>query len=120
MADPTIRFSAIGLDHPHVHLQIKALQDGAYNYIVKDDTYLNILPHVVDETSIKFLADREKEKDELEIREKNVALEQANRKLKKLDQMKSDFTASVSHDIHALTRINYRILVKKLWVGHKF
>ncbi|MBI4357718.1 MAG: hybrid sensor histidine kinase/response regulator [Candidatus Omnitrophica bacterium] len=78
---------------------VRAMQEGAYNYIVKDDVYLSVLPHVVDETFIEFLADQEKEKYEREIREKNVALEKANRELKKLDQLKSDFIASVSHDI---------------------
>ena len=77
---------------------VKAMQAGAYNYIVKDDVYLNVLPHVVDETFIKYLSDQEKERYEREIREKNVALEKANRELKKLDQLKSDFIASVSHD----------------------
>ena len=78
---------------------VKAMQEGAYNYIVKDDVYLNVLPHVIDETFIKYLSDKEKERYEREIREKNVALEKANRELKKLDQLKSDFIASVSHDI---------------------
>ncbi|MBI3999387.1 MAG: hybrid sensor histidine kinase/response regulator, partial [Candidatus Omnitrophica bacterium] len=78
---------------------VKAMQEGAYNYIVKDDIYLNVLPHVVDETFLKYLAEQEKARYELEIREKNVALEKANRELKKLDQLKSDFIASVSHDI---------------------
>src|SRR3989338_3739991 len=78
---------------------VKAMQEGAYNYIVKDDVYLNVLPHVVDETFLKYLAEQEKARYELEIREKNVALEKANRELKKLDQLKSDFIASVSHDI---------------------
>lgn len=78
---------------------VKAMQDGAYNYIVKDDVYLSVLPHVVDETFMRYLAEQEKAKYELEIRGKNVALEKANRELKKLDQLKSDFIASVSHDI---------------------
>ncbi len=78
---------------------VKAMQEGAYNYIVKDDVYLSVLPHVIDETFIKYLSDKEKERYEREIREKNVALEKANRELKKLDQLKSDFIASVSHDI---------------------
>ncbi|MBI4394956.1 MAG: hybrid sensor histidine kinase/response regulator [Candidatus Omnitrophica bacterium] len=78
---------------------VRAMQDGAYNYIVKDDVYLNVLPHVVDETFLKYLAEQEKARYELEIREKNAALEKANRELKKLDQLKSDFIASVSHDI---------------------
>ena len=40
---------------------VKAMQGGAYNYIVKDDVYLSVLPHVVDETFIQYLSDREKE-----------------------------------------------------------
>lgn len=78
---------------------VQAMQEGAYNYIVKDDVYLSVLPHVVDETFIKHLASKERERYELEIREKNAALEKANRELKKLDQLKSDFIASVSHDV---------------------
>ena len=78
---------------------VKAMQSGAYNYIVKDDTYLSVLPHVVDETLLNDLAVKEKDRFEQVIREKNVALEKANRELKKLDQLKSDFIASVSHDI---------------------
>ncbi len=78
---------------------VRAMQGGAYDYIVKDDVYLSVLPHVIDETFIKYLAENEKIRYEREIREKNVALEKANRELKKLDQLKSDFIASVSHDI---------------------
>lgn len=78
---------------------VRAMQKGAYNYIVKDDSYLDILPHVVDETFLQHLADQERERYELKIREQNVALEKANRELKKLDQLKSDFIASVSHDL---------------------
>ncbi|MBI1977343.1 MAG: hybrid sensor histidine kinase/response regulator [Candidatus Omnitrophica bacterium] len=78
---------------------VKAMQEGAYNYIVKDDLYLSLLPHVIGETFLKFLAVKEKERYEREIREKNAALEKANRELKKLDQLKSDFIASVSHDV---------------------
>ncbi len=78
---------------------VQAMQAGAYNYIVKDDTYLDVLPHVIDETFIKDLAAKERTKYEQEIRQKNAALEKANRELQKLDQLKSDFIASVSHDI---------------------
>ncbi len=78
---------------------VRAMHGGAYNYIVKDDVYLSVLPHVIDETFIKYLAENEKIRYEREIREKNVALEKTNRELKKLDQLKSDFIASVSHDI---------------------
>lgn len=78
---------------------VRAMQAGAYNYIVKDDVYLEVLPHVIDETFIKDLAAKERARYELEIRNKNVELEKANRELRKLDQLKSDFIASVSHDI---------------------
>lgn len=78
---------------------VSAMQAGAYNYIVKDDNYLALLPHVIDETFLKDLAIKEKDRYEREIREKNVQLERANRELKKLDQLKSDFISSVSHDI---------------------
>lgn len=80
---------------------VKAMQDGAYNYVVKDDTYLKVLPHVIDETFIRYHADKERERFELEIRQKNVQLEKANRELKQLDRLKSDFVDSVSHDIRS-------------------
>jgi signal transduction histidine kinase len=82
-------------------IAVQAMQDGAYNYVVKDDVYLSVLPHVVDETFIKFLANQAQEQYEQEIRKKNIELEQANRNLKKLDQLKSDFVASVSHDVRS-------------------
>lgn len=80
-------------------IAVKAMQEGAYNYVVKDENYLQTLPHVIDETLLKFLSNQEKARLEREIREKNAALEKANRELKKLDQLKSDFIASVSHEI---------------------
>ncbi len=78
---------------------VRAMQEGAYNYIVKDDTYLSLLPHIIDETFLQDLAVKERDRYEMVIREKNVQLEKANRELKRLDQLKSDFVASVSHDI---------------------
>ncbi len=78
---------------------VQAMQEGAYNYVVKDDVYLQVIPHVIDEALLQYLSNQEKARLEREIREKNVALERANRELKKLDQLKSDFIASVSHEI---------------------
>ncbi len=80
-------------------IAVKAMQEGAYNYVVKDESYLQVVPHVIDEALLKYLANQEKEHLEKEIREKNIALDQANRKLRKLDELKSNFTASVSHEI---------------------
>jgi len=78
---------------------VKAMQEGAYNYIVKDENYLQVVPPIIDEALLKHLSNQEKENLEREIREKNIALDQANRKLKKLDELKANFTASVSHEI---------------------
>lgn len=78
---------------------VQAMRDGAYNYVVKDDVYLQVIPHVIDETLLQYLSNQEKARLEREIREKNIQLEKANRELKKLDQLKSDFIASVSHEI---------------------
>ncbi len=79
-------------------LAVEAMQAGAYNYLVKDEVYLNTLPRVIQDAMAKH--DHKKERDRLqnEIREKNIALERANQELKKLDQLKSEFIASVSHE----------------------
>lgn len=77
---------------------VQAMQRGAYNYVVKDDVCYTILPRVISETLTKYNADKEKERLEREIREKSEALEKANKELKKLDEMKSEFISSVSHE----------------------
>ena len=77
---------------------VVAMQRGAYNYVVKDDVCYTILPRVISETLTKYHADKEKERVEREIREKSEALEKANAELKKLDEMKSEFISSVSHE----------------------
>ena len=77
---------------------VAAMQSGAYNYVVKDEICYTILPRVISETLHKFESDKEKERLQQEIREKSAALEDANRELKKLDEMKSQFISSVSHE----------------------
>ncbi len=96
----------IGLEIPVIMLTgqgdekiaVAAMQAGAYNYLVKDDVCYTLLPRVISETLIKFKADKEKERLEREIREKSAALEAANKELRKLDEMKSEFISSVSHE----------------------
>ena len=78
---------------------VKALQEGAYNYVVKDDMYTQVIPHVIEEALLRYFSLEEKERLEREIREKNVELEKANRQLKKLDRLKSDFISNVSHEV---------------------
>ncbi|MBI4970615.1 MAG: hybrid sensor histidine kinase/response regulator [Candidatus Omnitrophica bacterium] len=77
---------------------VSAMKLGAYNYVVKDDVCYTILPRVISETLTKYRADKEKERFEREIREKSEALEKANQELKKLDELKSEFISSVSHE----------------------
>ncbi|MBI4397868.1 MAG: hybrid sensor histidine kinase/response regulator [Candidatus Omnitrophica bacterium] len=96
----------MGVDAPFIMLTgqgdekvaVSAMQAGAYNYVVKDDVCYTILPRVISETLTQFRADKEKERLEREIREKSEALEKANRELKKLDELKSQFISSVSHE----------------------
>lgn len=79
-------------------IAVEAMQEGAYDYLVKDELCLKTLAKVVEESLIKFEERKERERLENEIREKNLALERANQELKKLDQLKSEFIASVSHE----------------------
>ena len=79
-------------------LAVEAMQAGAYNYLVKDEVYLSTLPRVIQDAMVKHADRKERERLQQEIREKNFALERANEELKKLDQLKSEFIASVSHE----------------------
>ncbi len=79
-------------------LAVEAMQAGVYNYLVKDEVYLTTLPRVVQDAMTKHADKKERERLQQEIREKNIALERANEELKKLDQLKSEFIASVSHE----------------------
>jgi len=77
---------------------VTAMRGGAYNYVVKDDVCYTILPRVISETLTRYYADKEKERFEREIREKSEALEKANKELKQLDELKSQFISSVTHE----------------------
>lgn len=79
-------------------LAVEAIREGAYNYLVKDEIYLGALPKIVEDTLARYADQKERERLQQEIREKNLALEEANRELKKLDQLKSEFIATVSHE----------------------
>lgn len=95
-----------GCDTPFVMLTgagdekvaVESMQEGAYDYLVKDEAYLSTLAKVIRETLARYEDRKEKERLQKEIREKNLALEHANRELRKLDQLKSEFIASVSHE----------------------
>lgn len=79
-------------------IAVTAMRSGAYNYVVKDDVYLHVLPVTVRETMDRYLGDQERKMLEKEIFEKNKQLEKMNQELLRLDQLKNDFIASVSHE----------------------
>jgi len=79
-------------------IAVSAMHEGAYDYLVKDEQSFKILPRIVKDTLSRFEWSKVKERLEAEIREKNIALEEANRELRKLDELKSEFVASVTHE----------------------
>jgi len=79
-------------------LAVEAMQEGAYDYLVKDEFCLKTLAKTLEAALNKYAERKEKERLQNEIREKNLALERANEELKKLDRLKSEFIASVSHE----------------------
>lgn len=77
---------------------VSAMRFGAYDYVVKDEVYLHILPRAVRDAILRFRDDQQKKILEQEVIEKNRQLEQANRELLRLDDLKNQFIASVTHE----------------------
>ncbi len=76
----------------------QAMRQGAYDYMIRDKGFENGLPLVIHNALNTFRAAKERERLQKEIAAKNVELEVANRKLKELDRIKSDFVANVAHE----------------------
>ncbi|MFC1621145.1 sensor histidine kinase [Candidatus Omnitrophota bacterium] len=76
----------------------QAMKQGAYDYVIKEKGFEKGLSIVIYNALKAFEAQKEKEKLQKEIAAKNVELESANRKLKELDRIKSDFVANVAHE----------------------
>lgn len=76
----------------------QAMREGAYDYVIRDKGFEKGLPLVVHNALNVFRAAKERERLQKEIAAKNVELEAANRKLKELDRIKSDFVANVAHE----------------------
>ncbi|GEM_PF-656008 len=77
---------------------VSAMRTGAYDYVIKDEVYLHVLPRAAKEAMERFQADKLKIKLEQVILEKNKQLEHANRELLQLDELKTQFIASVTHE----------------------
>ncbi len=81
------------------NVAVQAMKEGAYDYLTKRENYAESIPIIVKKTISEYRARLERERLQKEIALKNVELERANEVLKKLDQMKSDFVANVSHEL---------------------
>ncbi len=77
---------------------VSAMRAGAYDYVIKDEAYLHILPRAAKEAIDRFQADGVQRKLEQIIFEKNKQLAQANKELLQLDELKTQFIASVTHE----------------------
>lgn len=97
----------------------QAIRQGAYEYIIREKGFEDGLPLVIHNAINAFNAAREKERLQKEIAAKKVELEAANRKLKELDRIKSDFVANVAHEFRTpLTVIKGNVdLVNKGGLG---
>jgi signal transduction histidine kinase len=76
----------------------QAMREGAYDYVIREKGFEDGLPLVIHNALNAFRAAKERERLQKEIAAKNVELEAANRKLKDLDRIKSDFVANVAHE----------------------
>lgn len=86
-------------------IAVDLMKEGASDYLVKDTSYENILPMVIQRAIDRFNARKEKEWLE-------KALIDSNEKLKQMYAIKSDFTSMVSHELRTpLTAIREGISI---------
>jgi len=76
----------------------QAMRQGAYDYIIREKGFEKGLPLIIHNARTAFVAKKERERLQKEIQAKNVELEAANRKLKEIDRIKSDFVGNVAHE----------------------
>jgi signal transduction histidine kinase len=86
-------------------IAVEAMRQGAYDYVVKDLQFQDVLPVVIQRSMQRYKANRDKERLEKELRE-------SNEKLKQMYAIKSDFTSMVSHELRTpLTAIKEGIAI---------
>ena len=76
----------------------QAVRQGAYEYVIRQKGFEQGLPLVIHNAISAFKRDKERERLQKEVAAKKIELEAANKKLKELDRIKSDFVANVAHE----------------------
>lgn len=80
-------------------IAVRALQKGAYDYVVKDKLFYELLSSVISKAIEKYDADQELIRLRSELEKENKRLAKANQKLRSLDEMKSNLISTVSHEL---------------------
>ncbi len=78
---------------------VYALQKGAYDYVIKDTFFYEVLQETIQKAIDKFDAQEEVINLREKVRQDNEKLIDANRKLKELDNIKSEFLSTASHEL---------------------
>ncbi len=82
-------------------IAVDALQRGAYDYVVKDSLFYEMLPEIVQRAIDKYHIDGEVGRLRTQLERENKKLAEANRRLRTIDALKSDFLASASDQLKA-------------------
>jgi signal transduction histidine kinase len=86
-------------------IAVELMKEGAYDYVVKDSSYENALPVVIERARDRYNVKKEKERLEEE-------LKKSNKKLQEMYEIKSSFTSMVSHELRTpLTAIKEGIAI---------
>ncbi len=76
----------------------QAMRLGAYDFVMRHEGFEEGLPLVIHNALTSFHAAKERERLQNEIVAKKAELEAANRRLKELDNLKSNFVSNVAHE----------------------
>ena len=79
-------------------IAVKAMKMGAYDYVVKDAVFFELLPDIVQKAIERHGADLELRQLREILKEENTKLVEANKKLRALDNIKSELLSTASHE----------------------